>query len=83
MPRKKKRRKKNTEILKIDTDISEAEIARNALKQKLRSIQLKNMKSAEIMKEIRRKTAEIPPGTLKMSLNYATRDTRVEEVVTM
>jgi hypothetical protein len=81
--RSKKRRKINTESLKIQTDITEAEIALNVLKQSLVSVQHQNNIYTTLYTEIKNRAQTLPNGPSKTALLYATKLKRKCESVEM
>ena len=71
--RTKKRHKKNTEILKMDTNIREATITLQALRQDLISLRHHTSMAERVNVQIRKMTAELPQGPIKIALQYGTR----------
>jgi len=69
----KKRHKKNTEILKMDTNIREATITLEALKQELVRLQYRTKISENTNSRIRQMTEGLQDGPIKIGLEYGTR----------
>jgi len=83
MVRTKKRRKKNTEILRKETNIKEAEVVLKSLEQKLQTEKLRNDIISSSLREIRLRSAKLPSGPMKIAIEYATRQLESDDVVTM
>tara|TARA_B110000977_G_scaffold49739_1_gene67582 strand:+ start:3172 stop:4023 length:852 start_codon:yes stop_codon:yes gene_type:complete len=71
--RTKKRHKKNTEILKMDTNIREATTTLEALKQELSGLRHRTKMAGRINVQIRQMTEGLSDGPIKIALEYGTR----------
>jgi len=80
MPKKRKRHKKNTEILKLETNIREAAITLSSLEQDLVKIRYSNQTLENAVCLIRQHTSRLPDGPVKIALVHATRRSACEEV---
>jgi hypothetical protein len=71
--RTKKRHKKNTEILKMDTNIREATTTLEALKQELSGLRHRTKTAERINVQIRQMAEGLLDGPIKIALMYGTR----------
>jgi len=69
----KKRHKKNTEILKMDTNIREAETTYQALHRDLERLKHQNRAMTQTNNILRERTMLLPEGPIKIALLYGTR----------
>jgi hypothetical protein len=78
---KTKRPRKNTEIDRLDTDISAAESTLRDLQGELMRFRHQNASSEQLFSRIREKSKTMPESTTKIALAFSTRPLNQEETV--